>query len=167
MEMGERKDYIGERKREEPRILEYHSTSSSKYDYDNDDGSQIRDENEKSYGSKIDSCDENHIEMVTEAEEEERNDPQYTDEQNDEKYVSHTEDEEMKDDQEAGSSKKIKVIALKKRRWEKRQPIKNTNEDDPFDESKFEKDFKENEHLYVPTQPSAKKKKDEINEDDL
>ncbi|GJX16517.1 hypothetical protein Tco_0217349 [Tanacetum coccineum] len=99
----------------EPNIPEYHSSSSTESDDDDDDNSQVGDDNEKNYGTQTDSVEEDNVQIVTEAQQEERNNVQYTDEENDEKGVSQSEDELMKDenteccekkDEEIGTSKK-------------------------------------------------------------
>nr|GEW23536.1 peptidase C48, SUMO/sentrin/Ubl1 [Tanacetum cinerariifolium] len=76
---------------------------------------QLRDRM-KSYGTQTDSVEEDHVKIVTEAQQEERNNLQYIDEENDEKGVSQSEDElmkdentgccEKKDEEETGTSKK-------------------------------------------------------------
>ncbi|GJX51171.1 hypothetical protein Tco_0278016 [Tanacetum coccineum] len=44
----------------EPNIPEFHSSSSTESDDDDDDNSQVGDDNEKSYGTQIDSVEEDH-----------------------------------------------------------------------------------------------------------
>ncbi|GJV83465.1 hypothetical protein Tco_1523363 [Tanacetum coccineum] len=95
---------------------EYQSSSSTESDDDDDDNSQVGDDNEKSYGTQTDLVEEDHVQIVIEAQQEERNNLQYTDEENDEKGVSQSEDEvmkaenteccEKKDEEETGTSKK-------------------------------------------------------------
>nr|GEZ09276.1 hypothetical protein [Tanacetum cinerariifolium] len=77
----------------EPNIPECHSSSSTEADDDDDDNSQVRDDNEKSYGTQTDSVEEDHVQIVTEAQQEERKNIQYTDEENDKKCVFQSEDE--------------------------------------------------------------------------
>ncbi|GKE44295.1 hypothetical protein Tco_1471579 [Tanacetum coccineum] len=96
----------------EPNIPEYHSSSSTESDDDDDDNSQVGDDNEKSYGTQTDSVEEDHVQIVTETQQEEKNNLQYNDEENDEKGVYQSEDElmraecnEKKDEQETGTSK--------------------------------------------------------------
>ncbi|GJV51727.1 hypothetical protein Tco_1447468 [Tanacetum coccineum] len=159
----------------EPHIPEHYSSSSTESDDDNDDvhnGSELGYDNQRSYGSYSDSSDEDYIRMVRQAQEEERNDPHYTDDHNDEECVSDPEDEGRKmitkkvvkkDAKEEGSSKKMKVIVLKKKGGErKRQQIKKTDdkENDIFDDLNFVKHLLENEHLYFQSQPSTQKMKD-------
>ncbi|GJV61329.1 hypothetical protein Tco_1467429 [Tanacetum coccineum] len=100
----------------EPTIPKYHSSSSTESDDDDDDNSQVGDDNEKSYGTQTDSVEEDNVQIVTEGQQEETNNLQYTDEENDEKGVSQSEDELMKDEntkccekedeEEMGTSKK-------------------------------------------------------------
>ncbi|GKF52863.1 hypothetical protein Tco_0159773, partial [Tanacetum coccineum] len=109
----------------EPNIHEYHSSSSTEYDDDDDDNSQVGDDNENSYGTQTDSVEEDHVQIVTEAQQEERNNLQYTDEENDEKGVSQSEDELMKDEilnvvrkkmkRKQGLPKKMKLITIRKK----------------------------------------------------
>ncbi|GJY04355.1 hypothetical protein Tco_0370295 [Tanacetum coccineum] len=67
----------------EPNIPEYHSSSSTKSNDDDDDNLQVGDDNEKSYGTQTDSVEEDHVQIVTETQQEERNNLQYNDEEND------------------------------------------------------------------------------------
>ncbi|GKB97833.1 hypothetical protein Tco_0983970, partial [Tanacetum coccineum] len=80
----------------EPNIPEYHSSSSTESDDDDDDNSQVGDDNEKSYGTQTDSVEEDHVQIVTETQQEEKNNLQYNDEENDEKSVYQSEDELMR-----------------------------------------------------------------------
>nr|GEU48234.1 reverse transcriptase domain-containing protein [Tanacetum cinerariifolium] len=82
----------------EPNIPEYHSSSLTESDDDDDDNSQVRDDNENSYGTQTDSVEEDHVQIITKAQQKERKNMQYTDEENDEKCVSQSEDELMKDE---------------------------------------------------------------------
>ncbi|GKF06135.1 hypothetical protein Tco_0036803, partial [Tanacetum coccineum] len=77
----------------EPNIPEYHSSSSTESNDDDDDNSQVGDDNEKSYGTQTDSVEEDHVQIVTETQQEERNNLQYNDEENDEQGVSQSKDE--------------------------------------------------------------------------
>nr|GEX59461.1 peptidase C48, SUMO/sentrin/Ubl1 [Tanacetum cinerariifolium] len=86
----------------EPYIPEYNSSSSS----EPDDDSQLGDENEKSYGSQIDSGEEDHVQIVREAQQEEINNLHYTDEEHNKKYVFHSEDKLMKDENVECSEKR-------------------------------------------------------------
>ncbi|GKC59452.1 hypothetical protein Tco_1087050 [Tanacetum coccineum] len=51
----------------EPNILEYLSSSSTESDDDDDDNSQVGDDNEKSFGTQTNSVEEDHVQIVTEA----------------------------------------------------------------------------------------------------
>ncbi|GKC71642.1 hypothetical protein Tco_1117525 [Tanacetum coccineum] len=62
----------------------------------------------------------------------------------------------------------MKLMTIMKKRWQKKATNQKTNvEFDPFDDPEFEKYFIENEHLFVPTQPRAKNKKDQTNDEQL
>ncbi|GJW94127.1 hypothetical protein Tco_0173799 [Tanacetum coccineum] len=173
----------------EPNIHEYHSSSSTEYDDDDDDNSQVGDDNENSYGTQTDSVEEDHVQIVTEAQQEERNNLQYTDEENDEKGVSQSEDElmkdeilnvkdgrnenhnlaecsEKKDEQETGTSKKDEADNNKEEGMaNKKATNQKINEEiDPFDDPTFGEYYLQNEHLFVPTQTSAEKKKDQTDD---
>nr|GEW15580.1 hypothetical protein [Tanacetum cinerariifolium] len=74
-EMAQREEIF-----KDPHILKYYCSSSTVSDDDNNDdnnGSELGD----------DKCDEDCIQMVRQAQEEERNDPHYTDDHNDEECV--------------------------------------------------------------------------------
>nr|GEY62065.1 200 kDa antigen p200 [Tanacetum cinerariifolium] len=92
----------------EPNITEYHSSSSTESDDDDYDNSQAGDDNEKSCGTQTDSVEEDHVQIVTIAQQEEGNNLQYIDEENDEKGVSQSEDELMKDENTECCEKKMK-----------------------------------------------------------
>ncbi|GKA46848.1 peptidase C48, SUMO/sentrin/Ubl1 [Tanacetum coccineum] len=158
----------------EPNIPEYHSSSSTESDDDDDDNSQVGDDNEKSYGTQTDSVEEDHVQIVTETQQEERNNLQYNDEENDEKGVSQSEDElmraecnEKKDEQETGTSKEADNIKEERKANKKATNQKINEEIDPFDDPTFGEYYLQNEHLFVPTQTSAEKKDqtDDINWD--
>nr|GEY46704.1 peptidase C48, SUMO/sentrin/Ubl1 [Tanacetum cinerariifolium] len=181
----------------EPNIPEYHSSSSTKSDDDDDDNSQVGDDNEKSYGTQIDSAEDDHVQIVTKAQQEERKNMQYTDEENDEKGVSQSEDELIKDEntkcckkkdeeetgtskkyeannnneedeQEMRTSKKDEADNNKKEGMENKKATdqKINEEINPFDDPTFGEYYLQNEHLFVPTQTSAVKKKDQIDDVD-
>ncbi|GJS49773.1 hypothetical protein Tco_0599894 [Tanacetum coccineum] len=158
----------------EPNIPEYHSSSSTESDDDDDDNSQVGDDNEKSYGTQTDSVEEDHVQIVTETQQEERNKLQYNDEENDEKGVYQSEDElmraecnEKKDEQETGTSKEADNIKEERKANKKATNQKINEEIDPFDDPTFGEYYLQNEHLFVPTQTSAEKKDqtDDINWD--
>ncbi|GJU36106.1 hypothetical protein Tco_1184460 [Tanacetum coccineum] len=158
----------------EPNIPEYHSSSSTESDDDDDDNSQVGDDNEKSYGTQTDSVEEDHVQIVTETQQEERNKLQYNDEENDEKGVYQSEDElmraecnEKKDEQETGTSKEADKIKEEGKANKKATNQKIYEEIDPFDDPTFGEYYLQNEHLFVPTQTSAEKKyqTDDINWD--
>ncbi|GKB59788.1 hypothetical protein Tco_0915974, partial [Tanacetum coccineum] len=121
----------------EPHIPEHYSSSSTESDDDNDDvhnGSELGDDNQRSYGSYSDSSDEDYIRMVRQAQEEERNDP--TDDHNDEECVSDPEDEGrkmitkkvvIKDAKEEGSSKKDKGDGTKEEGRGKKEAANKKN----------------------------------------
>ncbi|GJS50773.1 hypothetical protein Tco_0624135 [Tanacetum coccineum] len=140
----------------EPNIPEYHSSSSTESDDDDDDNSQVGDDNEKSYGTQTDSVEEDHVQIVTETQQEERNNLQYNDEENDEK-----------DEQETGTSKEADNIKEERKANKKATNQKINEEIDPFDDPTFGEYYLQNEHLFVPTQTSAEKKDqtDDINWD--
>ncbi|GJS38082.1 hypothetical protein Tco_0536464 [Tanacetum coccineum] len=62
----------------DPYIPEYKSSSESECDDDEDDNSQVGDENDKSYGTQTNLVEEDHVQIVTEAQQEERNNLHYT-----------------------------------------------------------------------------------------
>ncbi|GKB88027.1 hypothetical protein Tco_0960299, partial [Tanacetum coccineum] len=128
----------------EPNIPEYHSSSSTESDDDDDDNSQVGDDNEKSYGTQTDSVEEDHVQIVTETQQEERNNLQYNDEENDEKGVYQSEDElmraecnEKKDEQETGTSKEADNIKEERKANKKATNQKINEEIDPFDDLTF------------------------------
>ena len=95
-ENDERLIKMNERMKEifkDPYIPEYKSSSESERDDDEDDNSQVGDENDQSYGTQTNSGEEDNVEIVTEAEQEE-----ILNEENDEKGVSQSEDELMNDE---------------------------------------------------------------------
>ncbi|GKA90198.1 hypothetical protein Tco_0812068 [Tanacetum coccineum] len=155
----------------EPNIPEYHSSSSTESDDDDDDNSQVGDDNEKSYGTQTDSVEEDHVQIVTETQQEEKNNLQYNDEENDEKGVYQSEDElmraecnEKKDEQETGTSKEADNIKEERKANKKATNQKINEEIDPFDDPTFGEYYLQNEHLFVPTQTSAEKKKDQTDD---
>ncbi|GKF68207.1 hypothetical protein Tco_0197886, partial [Tanacetum coccineum] len=68
------------------------------------------------------------------------------------------------DEQETGTSKKDEADNNKEEGVANKKVTnqKITKEIDPFDDPKFSEYYIENEHLFVPTQTSAEKKKDQI-----
>ncbi|GKB57170.1 hypothetical protein Tco_0913356 [Tanacetum coccineum] len=113
---------------------EYISSSSSESDDDNDDGSQLADENEESYRKETHSNDEDDVEIVAEV-------------QKDERYKTHyTVECRRRDGNKKATNQKI------------------TEEINPFDDLKFGEYYIQNEHLFVPTQTSAEKKKDQTDD---
>ncbi|GKC65875.1 hypothetical protein Tco_1098473, partial [Tanacetum coccineum] len=130
----------------------------SECDDDEDDNSQVGDENDKSYGTQIDSIVEDHVQIVTEAQQEERNNLH---------YITTLMKKTMK--KETGTSKKDEADNNNKEEMANKMATnqKTNAEFDPFDDPEFEKYFIENEHLFVPTQPRAEKKKDQTNNEHL
>ncbi|GJQ94810.1 hypothetical protein Tco_0005949 [Tanacetum coccineum] len=149
----------------EPNIPEYHSSSSTESDDDDDDNSQVGDDNEKSYGTQTNSVEEDHVQIVTETQQEEKNNLQYNDEENDEKGISQSEDELMRaecnekyNEQETGTSKEADNIKEERKANKKATNQKINEEIDPFDDPTFGEYYLQNEHLFVPIQMSAEKK---------
>ncbi|GJS17859.1 hypothetical protein Tco_0412331 [Tanacetum coccineum] len=62
----------------DPYIPEYKSSSESKCDDDEDDNSQVGNENDKSHGTQTNLVEEDHVQIVTEAQQEERNNLHYS-----------------------------------------------------------------------------------------
>ncbi|GJY67401.1 hypothetical protein Tco_0469639 [Tanacetum coccineum] len=100
----------------------------------------VGDDNDKSYRSHTDLVEDDYVQIVTKAQQEERNNLHYTDEENDEKGVSQSEDELMNDqntecsekkmNKKRGLPKKMKLITLRKKGWQiKRQQIKKSQEE--------------------------------------
>ncbi|GKA42619.1 hypothetical protein Tco_0735279 [Tanacetum coccineum] len=139
----------------EPDMPECISSSSSEYDDDNDDGSQLADENEESYRKETHSNDEDDVEIVAEVQNDERNETHYT-----------AECGEKKDEQKMGTSNKDETDKNKEERMENKKATnqKINEEIDPFDDPKFDEYYIQNEHLFVPTQTSAEKKKDQTHD---
>ncbi|GKA84341.1 peptidase C48, SUMO/sentrin/Ubl1, partial [Tanacetum coccineum] len=139
----------------EPDMPEYLSSSSSESDDDNDDGSQLADENEESYRKETHSNDEDDVEIIAEVQKDERNETHYT-----------AECSEKKDEQETGTSKKDEADNNKEEGMaNKKATNQKINEEiDPFDDPKFGEYYIQNEHLFVPTQTSAEKKKDQTDD---
>nr|GEX62560.1 peptidase C48, SUMO/sentrin/Ubl1 [Tanacetum cinerariifolium] len=127
---------------------EYLSSSSSESDDDNDDGSQLSNENEKSYRKKTHSDDEEKLRKTEET------------------RPTTLLNVVKKDEQEMGTSKKDEVDNNKEEGMGNKNSTnqKITEEIDPFDDAEFDKYYIENEHLFVPTQTSAEKKKDQIDD---
>ncbi|GKB79175.1 hypothetical protein Tco_0946070 [Tanacetum coccineum] len=134
----------------EPDMPEYLSSSSSESDDDNDDGSQLADENEESYRKETHSNDED-----------------------DEKFRKTKETRTKtllnvvkKDEQETGTSKKYEADNNKEEGMaNKKAKNKKRNEEiDPFNDPKFGEYYLQNEHLFVPKQTSAEKKKDQTDD---
>ncbi|GJZ34557.1 hypothetical protein Tco_0580374 [Tanacetum coccineum] len=73
-------------------------------------------------------------------------------------------DENEENEQETGTSKKDEADNNKEEGVANKKVTnqKITKEIDPFDDPKFSEYYIENEHLFVPTQTSAEKKKDQI-----
>ncbi|GJU28432.1 hypothetical protein Tco_1167053 [Tanacetum coccineum] len=138
----------------EPDMPEYLSSSSSESDDDNDDGSQLADENEESYRKETHSNDEDDVEIIAEVQKDERNETHYTAECM------------KKDEQETGTSKKDEADNNKEEGMaNKKATNKKRNEEiNPFDDPKFGEYYIQNEHLFVPTQTSAEKKKDQTDD---
>ncbi|GKB23240.1 hypothetical protein Tco_0862641 [Tanacetum coccineum] len=65
------------------------------------------DENDKSYGTQTESVEEDHVQIVTESQQEERNNLHYTNEENDEEGVSQSQDELLNDENIECSEKKM------------------------------------------------------------
>ncbi|GJU25544.1 peptidase C48, SUMO/sentrin/Ubl1 [Tanacetum coccineum] len=134
----------------EPDMPKYLSSSSSEYDDDNDDGSQLADENKESYRKEKHSNDEDDVEIIAEIQKDERNETHYTAEY----------------EQETGTSKKDEADNNKEEGMaNKKATNQKINEEiDPFDDPKFGEYYIQNEHLFVPTQTSAEKKKDQTDD---
>ncbi|GKB84268.1 hypothetical protein Tco_0956540 [Tanacetum coccineum] len=73
---------------------------------------------------------------------------------------------EKKDEQETGTSKKDEADNNKEEGMANKKATnqKRNEEIDPFDDPKFGEYYIQNEHLFVPTQTSAEKKKDQTND---
>ncbi|GJY39203.1 hypothetical protein Tco_0425567 [Tanacetum coccineum] len=119
-------------------------------DDDNDDGSQLADENEESYRKETHSNDED-----------------------DEKFRKTEETRTKtllnvvkKDEQETGTSKKYEADNNKEEGMANKKATnqKRNEEIDLFYDPKFGEYYIQNEHLFVPTQTSAKKKKDQTDD---
>ncbi|GJX12702.1 hypothetical protein Tco_0204460 [Tanacetum coccineum] len=134
----------------EPDMPEYLSSSSSESDDDNDDGSQLADENEESYRKETHSNDEDDVEIITEVQKDERNVTHYTAEY----------------EQETGTSKKDEADNNKEEGMANKKATnqKRNEEIDPFDDPKYGEYYIQNEHLFVPTQTSVEKKKDQTDD---
>nr|GEU97811.1 retrovirus-related Pol polyprotein from transposon TNT 1-94 [Tanacetum cinerariifolium] len=148
----------------EPNIPEYHSSSSTESDDDKDDNSQVGDDNEKSYETKTDSVQKGHVQIVTtEAQQEERNNLGNKDFQKDE---ANNNKEELKNEQEMRTSKNDEADNNKEERMENKKATnqKINKEIDPFDDPTFGEYYLQNEHLFVPTQTSVEKKKDQTDD---
>ncbi|GJX34893.1 hypothetical protein Tco_0246450 [Tanacetum coccineum] len=139
----------------EPDMPEYLSSSSSESDDDNDDGSQLADENEESYKKETHSNDQDNVEIIAEVQKDKTNETHHT-----------AECSEKKDDQETETSKKDEADNNKEERMaNKKATNQKINEEiDPFDDPKFGEYYIQNEHLFVPTQTSAEKKKDQTDD---
>nr|GEW05801.1 hypothetical protein [Tanacetum cinerariifolium] len=170
----------------EPEMPEYISSSSSESNDDNDDGSQLSDENEERYRKEKHSNDEYDVEIVAEETKTSKKDEANNnkeegmantkaknkkivevqkDERNENQNIAECSEKKM--NKKWGLPKKMKLITISKKGWQiKRQKINKTKEINPFDDLKFGEYYIENEHLFVPTQTSAEKKKDQTNDVD-
>ncbi|GJT97320.1 hypothetical protein Tco_1092838 [Tanacetum coccineum] len=172
----------------EPDMPKYLSSSSSESDDDNDDGSQLADENKESYRKEKHSNDEDDVEIVAEETETSKKDEANNNKEEgmentkakNQKIVGEVQKDgrnenqniaecsEKKDEQETGTSKKDEADNNKEEGMANKKATnqKITKEIDPFDDPKFGEYYIENEHLFVPTQTSAEKKKDQTKDYD-